>query len=528
MRYTIFYCCLFTCIGMIGWPVQRALCINPEVVPASAVLKDGVWHIGDSKQLFIDKRFIDWSENIRLTVNPPVKRPEAVLKSDRPWDAFNLIYYSIARDGDVYKMWYQAYDDDQWGDGVPRMCYAVSRDGLRWEKPNLGLVEYKGSKENNILLEEESKLAYVFIDPHGIPEQRYKMLSNIGDRGFTRMRTSADGIHWKLHPELVWDIRWDTQKQAWWDPRIKRYVIFTRAKVLEGHKLSFPFVDPIESDPPVVAPKLYRLDRALGRLETDDIMKPWPVEDARIVMTADELDPPGSDIYHPSGVYQYPYAADAYFMFPKTYQHFQEGEGHPVNDGVNDVQFAASRDGIHWMRYDRKPFFPRGLPGDPDHGISAATGYFIRKGNYLYQYYGGWPWTHGGFRTLSPEERQDRKNWGRKFVGVAVHRLDGFVSVDAPQTGGYLVTPPLIFSGSHLTLNIDVSAMGGVLIELQDRTGIPVPGYTLKDCDRILMNDTAHVVKWKGSADVAALAGKPMRIKIEMRSARLFAFQFID
>jgi hypothetical protein len=29
------------------------------------------------------------------------------------------------------------------------MCYAVSEDGLHWEKPNLGLVEYNGSKENN-------------------------------------------------------------------------------------------------------------------------------------------------------------------------------------------------------------------------------------------------------------------------------------------------------------------------------------------------------------------------------------------
>jgi len=485
---------------------------------------DGPWHIGGGKQLFIDRRYIEQSENIRLTVNPPVKRPGAVIKSDKPWDAFNLIYYSIAQDGDVYKMWYQAYDDDQWGGGVPRMCYAVSKDGLHWEKPNLGLVEYRGSKENNILLEEPSKLGYVFVDPHDSPERRYKMLSGIGT---TRIRTSPDGIHWTLHTQVVWTPTWDTQKQAWWDPRIAKYVIQTRAQLAKEDALPFPFVSPIESDPPVVAPKLHRPLRALGRLEVDDIMEPWPTDQVRTVMTADEHDPPGSDIYHPGGVYQYPYAADAYFMFPLTYQHFRAGEGHPSNDGVNDTQFAASRDGVHWMRYDRRPFIPRGLPGDPDHGMTHGTGFFVRQGNYLYQYYGGWPWTHGGFRLLSQAERQDRKNWGRKFVGVVVHRLDGFVSADAPQEGGHLVTPPLVFRGHCLTLNIDVAALGGATVEIQDEAGQPIPGYTLDDCDRILMNDVAFVVRWKGNADVTPLAGKPVRLKIAMRSAKLYAFQFV-
>jgi len=491
--------------------------------PTASKTREGSWNIGSGKQLFVDRRFIEKSENIELTVNPPVKRPGAVLKSDRPWDAFRLIYYSIAKDGDAYKMWYQAFDRDQWGGGISRMCYALSEDGLAWEKPNLGLVEYNGSKENNILLE-PSKLGCVFIDPHGKPEERYKMLSGIGT---TRIRTSPDGIHWTLHPQVVWKPTWDTQKQAWWDPRIEKYVIQTRVQVKKDNELPFPFVEPIASDPPVVAPKLHRPIRALGRLEVDDIMKPWPTDEVRTIMSADEHDPPGSDIYHPGGVCQYPYAADAYFMFPFTYQHFRAGEGHPQNDGVNDVQFAASRNGIHWMRYDRRPFIPRGLPGDPDAGTTHATGYFIRHGNYLYQYYGGWPWTHGGFRLLSQAERQDRKNWGRQFVGVVVHRLDGFVSADTPQKGGYLITPPLVFRGHCLELNVNVSALGSALVEIQDVAGKPIPGYTLDDCDRILMNDVAHVVCWKGNSDVTPLAGKPIRLKMTMRSAKLYAFQFV-
>jgi len=256
-------------------------------------------------------------------------------------------------------------------------------------------------------------------------------------------------------------------------------------------------------------------------------MKPWPTDQVRTIMTADEYDPPGSDIYHLGGVYQYPYAADAYFMFPFTYQHFRAGEGHAHNDGVNDVQFAASRNGVHWMRYDRLPFVPRGLPGDPDAGYTRATNFFVRQGNYLYKYYNGWPWTHGGFRILSAAERQDRKNWGLEFIGVVVHRLDGFVSADTPQEGGHLVTPPLIFRGHCLELNIGVSALGGAQVKLQNAAGNPIPGYTLDECNRILVNDVAHVVRWKGGADVTSLAGAPIRLKIAMRAAKLYAFQFV-
>ena len=499
--------------------------ISADVTPPPPAAREsprGPWRIGGAKQLFIDHRFIEAKKNVALTVNPPKKSRRAILKSDRPWDAFNLIYFSVAEDDGVYKMWYQAYDDDQWGRGRPRMCYATSTDGLNWEKPNLGLVEYNGSKQNNILLN-DSKLGYVFIDPSGPPQQRYKMLSGIGT---TRIRTSPDGIHWTLHPQVVWQPRWDTQKQASWDATIRKYVIQTRVQFEKPGKLPFPFVSPIESDPPVVAPKLHRPIRALGRLEVDDIMKPWPTHKLRTVMTADEHDPSRSDIYHQGGVYEYPYAADAYFMFPLTYQHFGTDESDVGNDGVNDTQFAASRDGVHWMRYDRGPYIARGLPGEVDGGITHATGFHVRRGNYLYQYYRGWPWTHGGFRRLSDAERQDRTNWGRAHYGVVIQRLDGFVSADAPYTGGWLLTPPVVFEGNQLELNINVAAMGQARVEIQDASGNPIPGFTLGECRRITANDVAHAVRWKGEPDLSELAGRGVRLKIDMRSAKLYAFQF--
>ena len=57
-----------------------------------------MYQIGSDKQLFIDHRFIESSENITLVVNPPIKRAEPFFRSDKPWEAFRLGWYSIVED----------------------------------------------------------------------------------------------------------------------------------------------------------------------------------------------------------------------------------------------------------------------------------------------------------------------------------------------------------------------------------------------------------------------------------------------
>ncbi|MBI3921580.1 MAG: hypothetical protein HY318_09205 [Armatimonadetes bacterium] len=475
--------------------------------------------VGAQKQLFIDHRFIESSENITLVLNPPVKRPEPVLRSDKPWDAFRLIWFSVAEDQGMLKMWYQAFDNDQWGGGRSRLCYSISRDGINWEKPRLGLVEFNGSRDNNIL-RDNTVNGSVLIDPHGPPEQRYKLLfSKFPPEGQfdIYVATSADGIHWNEPKSPVLRGGPDTQHTAFWDTRLNKYVVFLR--------VSAPTT--VGGDPASVwATRIMRPGRAVGRIDLDDILAPWPAEKIQMVLAGDELDPEDSDIYtHPP--YQYPFAADAYLMFPLTYQHFRAGETPVGNDGVNDTQLAVSRDGIHWMRSDRRPYVPRGLPGEPDCGMTQTTCYMFRKGNYLYHYYAGWPYTHGGFRRLTPEERADPAiSWGRQHYGLLIQRLDGFMSADAPYTGGWLVTPPVVFDGNRLELNIDVAAMGLARVEIQDEQGKPIPGYSLEECDRILFNDVAYTVKWRGKSEVSSVAGKPVRLKFFLRSAKLYAFQF--
>lgn len=94
------------------------------------------------KQLFIDNRFIAESQGIKIHTNPPELRG-LVLRGEMPWETGWIHRASILQDGDVIKMWYGAHPPSQDGKlGPYYYCYATSHDGVRWERPELGLVEF--------------------------------------------------------------------------------------------------------------------------------------------------------------------------------------------------------------------------------------------------------------------------------------------------------------------------------------------------------------------------------------------------
>ena len=78
-----------------------------------------------------------------------------------------------------------------------------------------------------------------------------------------------------------------------------------------------------------------------------------------------------------------------------------------------------------------------------------------------------------------------------------------------------------------LRLNIDTGAMGTAFIELRDADDKPIPGFTLADCEEIGGNFVDQLVYWKGNADVGSLAGRPIRIHMKLKRAKLYAFQFM-
>ena len=473
---------------------SRILFAAASLVICGATGKATPMNIGSAKQLFVDGALIATSHGIALTMNPPRKTGEKCIIPDREWEGYAVCAYnSVLEDQGIYKMWYDAIanDESRW------LCYATSTDGIRWEKPSLGIVEFRGSKDNNIVFPLEGRNhepGCVFVDanPKCAPDARYKMVCSYGGPGGagTYVFASADGLYWRPISDKPSFRNSDTGNVAFWDDRIGRYVAYIRT---------------------------WTPMRMVGRCEFDDLAN---FGNEQVVFGYDEQDPPDVDFYTNAAV-KYPFAQDIYLIFPSAYFHYPEPPvGKHGNDGPLDIRLAVSRDGIHFTRPDRKPYIGLGVKGNFDDSAMYMTTGFIRRGAELWQYYEGYDFTHGAYNMATD-----------RFKGVisrVVQRLDGFVSADAAYGGGELTTVPVVFAGKRLELNLDASVAGSAQVEILRADGKPVPGFSLAEADAIKGNFIAKTVTWQGRDDVSAVAGKPVQLHFVMRDAKLYAFQFVD
>jgi hypothetical protein len=104
--------------------------------------------------------------------------------------------------------------------------------------------------------------------------------------------------------------------------------------------------------------------------------------------------------------------------------------------------------------------------------------------------------------------------------------LDRIASVSAGFEGGEFVTRPLVFEGGRLHLNFSTSAVGSIQVEIQDEAGKPVPGFALEDSTPLLGNRLDRIVTWGDRDDLAALAGKVVRLRFAMKGADLYSMRF--
>jgi len=75
--------------------------------------------------------------------------PEPVLKPETAWEGHQLTMFgSVFRHGTEWRMYYVSYNRP-----APSLCcLAYSHDGVRWERPNLGCLSFRATKNNNIVL----------------------------------------------------------------------------------------------------------------------------------------------------------------------------------------------------------------------------------------------------------------------------------------------------------------------------------------------------------------------------------------
>ena len=83
------------------------------------------------------------------------------------------------------------------------------------------------------------------------------------------------------------------------------------------------------------------------------------------------------------------------------------------------------------------------------------------------------------------------------------------------------------FQGTRLELNLNTGAGGVARVEILSESGAPIRGFTMSEADELNGNGVKLVATWNGgNSDVAELAGQSIRLRVKMRAAKLFAFQF--
>jgi len=507
--------------------------------------------LGSGRQLFIDHEFLQSARGMTLKVMPPTKFG-VVLTADDPGRTHIGKYGTVLEDRGMFHMWYMAHTKIAPAGGAAEsggrayVCYAQSRDGVSWSKPKLGLAQTFPGAEPNIVVgwgaggfpENMEDSANVFIDPNAPAAERFKL----GVRHVTETKEPGRfGLHLLASPEgITWTMKqrdvlnyWspmphlDTENIIFWDPARKTYRAYARYNI---------------------RPPWGGRSRAIAYGEAASLDKLPHIEDMLVLLANDGLDP---RIYNPAkgreerlldyytnATLLYPWAENAYFMFPSVYFHFAKELGGafsaqaPTNGGVNDIRFAASTDGVTWRRFDRRAFVRLGLHGTWDareiyllHGVLPEGDAGMRL------YYFGSDRAHGWGRDERNQQLMRAAGVApvvdTSGVGMLQLRRDGFVAARADYSGGEFRTPTLTFAGDELVLNLDTSAAGDLRVELCDEIGVPIEGFTLADSDRIhTTNQVNRRVTWKGKSDVSRLAGKPVQVRFVMRDTDLYALQF--
>lgn len=442
--------------------------------------------IGSRLELMVDDYLIEELTGAELLLHHPVNR-EVAIDHNEAWEGNTCCGHTVFQDGDLYRMYYRGrhHDFEQNKETHHFSCYAESKDGIHWVKPDLGIVEFQGSKQNNIILAGQDRFnlaPFKDTNPNCRPDEQYKALTN-GHGGLDAYK-SPDGIHWSpmVEGHVITKGAFDSLNLAFWDAVRGCYVDYHR-----GFRDGF---------------------RDIMTCTSDDFIH-WtdPV-------WLEYLGAPREHLYT-NGIKPYYRAPHILIGLPKRFVPDRRGADHPY-PGVSDAVFMTSRDGLsfrrwgealvrpglHKVRWVNRNNYPAwgivttksDIPGAPDElSIYATEGYYVGESTQLRRH------------TI---------------------RIDGFVSVNAQLAGGEMLTKPIVFDGKELVINFSTSAAGGMRVEIQDAEGTPVEGFALTDCDEIFGDELERVVMWGDRSDVSKLAGRPVRLRFALSDADLYSVRF--
>lgn len=470
-----------------------------------------ILNIGSRREVFWDDTMLDTAKTTTVfRLHEPVQR-ECVITLDQDWndgDNHGATYNTVLMDGDLYKMYTRT--------GGSNVMYSESTDGIHWEHPNLGIMEYNGSRDNPLLFDMNDPAQRFgfdgfrpFIDdnPDCLPDERYKAMADDGNQVFAFV--SPDGIHWKNRGPLKITGHFDSMNTLLYNKQTGTYQAFIR----DFHPNGDPS-NPIWT-------------RDIRFTESKDLYPrgktPWPTPKP---LRYDS----GSDWQmYINAIQKYPRADHVYVGFPSRY--IQRGKWTPnydelcgaesrrkrvetMNDtryglAISDTLFMTSRDGLSWKRYPEA--FIRPGPEHPTNWIYGSV-YFS---NGLVETKSAHPGCDDELSFYCAENR-----WSDKPAQIYRYtiRMDGFVSQFAPYPEANLVTKPFIFEGSDLYANFSTSAYGHLKFKLTD-----TDGNKIETCETF-GDSIDRRIRFDG--DVSAFAGKPVVLSVNMCDADLYSIIF--
>ena len=445
--------------------------------------------IGSRLELFVDDYLIDTIEGLTLQLHSPQPAGRA-LAFDQPWEGNTSAYATVIKDGARYRMYYRGSADPKYirrsalkpGEAAlpphPEFtCYAESPDGIHWTKPLLGLVEFNGSKANNILWtgpEAHDFAPFLDANPATTPAARYKAFGR-REKGLIAFQ-SADGLNWTKIQEtpVITDGAFDSLNVGFWDTTRNHYVAVYR-----------DFRDGV---------------RTFKFAASQDFLHWTPGQ------WADFGGAPVEQLYTNAAT---PYfrAPHIYLAFPKRFFPDRTRFEDTPSPGISEAVFMTSRDGLHWDRRFMEAFI---RPGRDERN-------WVHRNNMV---------AAGVVPTAADEISlyvSRHYTYPSAHMERMVLRTDGFVSLHAGFQGGELLTKPMLVKGDKLVLNYATSAAGSIRFEIQSASGQPLPGLALRDSP-VLWGDAVDAVVPLATP----LAGVPIRLRFVMKDADLYSLRFRD
>jgi len=433
--------------------------------------------VGKRRELFVDDYLIDqMSSGVSLQVQKPTAK-DVVLVTGEPWEGNTCAYYSIFQDENLYRMYYRGSHAINMKSAHEEVtCYAESKDGIHWVKPKLGLYEWNGSKQNNIVLKglgTHCFAAFRDSNPNAPADAKYKGISRgrpVGSKGLYVFK-SPDGIRWTLIRDepVITDGYFDSQNLAFWDSHTKKYVDYHRT-----------FIDGV---------------RSIMMCTSDDFVT-W----TKPVL----LKYPGAPNQHlyTNTIRPCPGAPHLRIGFPTRYL--------PKTQQVEPV-FMASRDGVTFTRYN-EAVIPQSAPEDRD---GNRSNYMTNGLLQLPDEPDEWSVYATEAYYTGPDSRV------RRFT----YRRDGFVALKGT---GEVLTKPIRYDGRKLLLNYRCGEGGSVRVEMRTEDGQGVIVLARDGSDTLTGDFVNHDLSWKNPNLIKPGVGRTVRLHFTLKDAELYAFQFAE